>query len=185
MEIGIIPARAGFTADGRVLCGGGEDHPRSRGVYPRRSPPPPATGGSSPLARGLPKKIPTAAGHRGIIPARAGFTGDPAQEPPVPGDHPRSRGVYLWYVLGTLRGPGSSPLARGLRGEEVSDPVAAGIIPARAGFTQGRQLQGAGGGDHPRSRGVYDSASTARWISAGSSPLARGLPPAEHQDHQR
>ena len=31
--LGIIPARAGFTADGGVLCGGGEDHPRSRGVY--------------------------------------------------------------------------------------------------------------------------------------------------------
>ena len=34
---GIIPARAGFTRPGRVLLGAEWDHPRSRGVYWRRS----------------------------------------------------------------------------------------------------------------------------------------------------
>ena len=31
--------------------------------------------------------------------------------------------------------------------------------------------------DHPRSRGVYVAPATARYETAGSSPLARGLPP--------
>ena len=54
-----------------------------------------------------------------------------------------------------------------------------GIIPARAGFT--RHF---GGGalrypDHPRSRGVYLSASFSHEVIVGSSPLARGLPEGE------
>ena len=73
--LGIIPARAGFTA---VLSGGGVvvwDHPRSRGVYKWG-----ACGGlerlgSSPLARGLPGHEEEAVPLTGIIPARAGFTG--------------------------------------------------------------------------------------------------------------
>ena len=51
---GIIPARAGFT----VIRGGSvydvKDHPRSRGVYRRGRRKRPWSGGSSPLARGLP-----------------------------------------------------------------------------------------------------------------------------------
>ena len=53
---GIIPARAGFTApvvkEGRVAG----DHPRSRGVYTGESGSRPKIGGSSPLARGLPRR---------------------------------------------------------------------------------------------------------------------------------
>ena len=72
----------------------------------------------------------------------------------------------------------------------------AGIIPARAGFTQNysygitpgrgssplaRGLRGAYRGvaadvlDHPRSRGVYSSISGVDGATPGSSPLARGL----------
>ena len=49
------------------------------------------------------------------------------------------------------------------------------IIPARAGFTPGAGSVGAGWWDHPRSRGVYMNPFPRRTISAGSSPLARGL----------
>ena len=51
-----------------------------------------------------------------------------------------------------------------------------GIIPARAGFTCLVSLTGPRRWDHPRSRGVYDD--DASWVrsTAGSSPLARGLP---------
>ena len=73
--------------------------------------------------------------RKGIIPARAGFTyarrsGDLAGR-----DHPRSRGVYM---AGTFEGfvfRGSSPLARGLRQDNIIGGVADRIIPARAGFT--------------------------------------------------
>ena len=71
----IIPARAGFTADATPSAPLSPDHPRSRGVYVDWSPSRPRSLGSSPLARGL--RI-TQDGHgtvRGIIPARAGFTG--------------------------------------------------------------------------------------------------------------
>ena len=52
------------------------------------------TEGSSPLARGLPARPAGGGVHRGIIPARAGFT--VLRGPGHLGrrDHPRSRGVY-------------------------------------------------------------------------------------------
>ena len=70
-------------------------------------------------------------------------------------DHPRSRGVYgdEATILGTVGG--SSPLARGLRPRQGQTIRPDRIIPARAGFTEGRIR------------------STIR--SGGSSPLARGL----------
>ena len=70
----IIPARAGFTDSGQVTTHRWSDHPRSRGVYtpiPTISPAPP---GSSPLARGLQRRLTYAEAACRIIPARAGFT---------------------------------------------------------------------------------------------------------------
>ena len=131
----IIPARAGFTSRASGGQAGGEDHPRSRGVYTALADLSPDHRGSSPLARGLPQDAPTRERQVGIIPARAGVT----EITPGPyrsrGDHPRSRGVYF-----TVYGRDRSPR---------------GIIPARAGFT--RLAEGAGhpATDHPRSRGVY------------------------------
>ena len=75
---------------------------------------------------------------------------------------------------------GSSPLARGLL---VSDPLGAvetRIIPARAGFTTCGCGGGCGGGDHPRSRGVYAQGAEHVVPVIGSSPLARGLPAHSH-----
>ena len=70
---------------------------------------------------------------------------------------------------------GSSPLARGLRDGRGSCPRRAGIIPARAGFTGWAPRTGAGGSDHPRSRGVYSPTILLPCSQWGSSPLARGL----------
>ena len=50
------------------------------------------------------------------------------------------------------------------------------IIPARAGFTKASRWGGREFPDHPRSRGVYLYVTGRILISAGSSPLARGLP---------
>ena len=93
-EIGIIPARAGFTPRMTGALTSGPDHPRSRGVYSGSPPTSTETRGSSPLARGLPGRRISPLRPPRIIPARAGFTRFPL--PPVrpAPDHPRSRGVY-------------------------------------------------------------------------------------------
>ncbi len=152
-----------------------EDHPRSRGVYVRDRAKRFGLGGSSPLARGLPRR-PRRTGRRpGIIPARAGFTGSTGHPSMCPRDHPRSRGVY-WHPMSpkNLR-VGSSPLARGLPLDDLVLVLAIRIIPARAGFTLEVGLNRVCRGDHPRSRGVYPADPRGRWAPLGSSPLARGL----------
>ena len=71
----IIPARAGFTMMRSPGPKTAPDHPRSRGVYGDACSAQEADGGSSPLARGLPPQPSDPTRRRGIIPARAGFTG--------------------------------------------------------------------------------------------------------------
>ena len=257
LQAGIIPARAGFTSSPLAAATTGEDHPRSRGVYPtartstaaRRGSSPLARGlrgepdrdvggvgiiparagftrlivwdgcifwGSSPLARGLPPPPERPPAGRRIIPARAGFTGRDGTGPATAADHPRSRGVYhslsengsahswiiparagftnqnprphrrradhprsrgVYTTTGSSTGPrpGSSPLARGLRGDRVLRGALLGIIPARAGFTWAAAQPGPGSRDHPRSRGVYWDSEYVEGQVGGSSPLARGL----------
>ena len=134
-QAGIIPARAGFTA-GVVGCRTRpRDHPRSRGVYLRRVLNKNEVPGSSPLARGLlPLRTNSRTIHR-IIPARAGFTRRCGSPTTAQRDHPRSRGVYFAAFDCHADVVGSSPLARGLLGQEGRASADRGIIPARAGFT--------------------------------------------------
>ena len=134
--------------------------------------------GSSPLARGLLQPRWRRRYRPGIIPARAGFT-QPRPLPVRPGpDHPRSRGVYAPNRRTDRDHGGSSPLARGLRGQHPRPAGGQRIIPARAGFTR----QGSPGRcriqDHPRSRGVYATRTERNTVPRGSSPLARGLLPS-------
>ena len=100
--IRIIPARAGFTAN----CGGMpavvSDHPRSRGVYYWCIWAVQVPSGSSPLARGLRDVDLVADLSTGIIPARAGFTTTATSPPPRRPDHPRSRGVYGLLLRGSV-----------------------------------------------------------------------------------
>ena len=118
--------------------------------------------GSSPLARGLHQPDGRYRGHGRIIPARAGFTRGFDTRPGCLTDHPRSRGVY-------------AP-----RDHDASD--GARIIPARAGFTSAFAKAASNPADHPRSRGVYLSPLPMPQAYAGSSPLARGLPPVGPAD---
>ena len=176
--VGIIPARAGFTALVRRGTAGARDHPRSRGVYSWAATAAHCWAGSSPLARGLRcDRIRGAAAPR-IIPARAGFTPG-CRSGEAPGaDHPRSRGVYDEDRAHSEETFGSSPLARGLLATDVDANGAPGIIPARAGFTSALMAAALSPWDHPRSRGVYSSWYGRRSRQPGSSPLARGLRPA-------
>ena len=132
---GIIPARAGFTSPSAVRARAYADHPRSRGVYATPRPGITIANGSSPLARGLLQFGAGSLGESRIIPARAGFTKTKRTAATTSGDHPRSRGVYLLLLRFRVGAAGSSPLARGLHGYELSHVQQAGIIPARAGFT--------------------------------------------------
>ena len=160
---GIIPARAGFTGRVRRRDRHGRDHPRSRGVYAGRPLTGPGRGG-------------------GIIPARAGFTSEPGRPSGAAWDHPRSRGVYGGVNLQTIETDGSSPLARGLRGQLRCGAESGRIIPARAGFTTAACSSPRPSTDHPRSRGVYDGQWEDGETLFGSSPLARGLPVHPHRD---
>ena len=175
-QFGIIPARAGFTRRPPLRRGPSPDHPRSRGVYTYLEWCADGVPGSSPLARGLLSGFCSLALQTGIIPARAGFTEAYRQPAMNVGDHPRSRGVYLSTNHLAFPGNGSSPLARGLLQVRVPSGAGAGIIPARAGFTSRHRARWPGCSDHPRSRGVYTFAQPGPCGTAGSSPLARGLP---------
>ena len=133
------------------------------------------TTGSSPLARGLPGVGLHHLDKRRIIPARAGFTRRSSSCSTPCRDHPRSRGVYEAWPSFKPRCLGSSPLARGLLPRWRGRRGVFGIIPARAGFTNGRVPVERVREDHPRSRGVYRSVSVPSAPENGSSPLARGL----------
>ena len=171
----IIPARAGFTSGFILVPLGRRDHPRSRGVYETMGFSHQSVAGSSPLARGLPAQRGIIYRKRRIIPARAGFTSAVRIAGVGHGDHPRSRGVYLYWASPPLTRKGSSPLARGLRDITVRRRDHDGIIPARAGFTTSGTCTWFRGTDHPRSRGVYPEPDHSDPPGVGSSPLARGL----------
>ena len=140
-------------------------------IAPLKSP----TMGSSPLARGLLRRLPRFLPARGIIPARAGFTHLRQYSYQRPPDHPRSRGVYKSSHTTMQPVLGSSPLARGLPGHDLPLREIRGIIPARAGFTFYVSVQNIEKRDHPRSRGVYHVKDRPDVRQSGSSPLARGL----------
>ena len=97
-------------------------------------------------------------------------------------DHPRSRGVYTRSSVRRIRRRGSSPLARGLRGENQGNINCRGIIPARAGFTRCSISIVSLSWDHPRSRGVYSPKESPMYTYTGSSPLARGLRSVTSED---
>ena len=174
--MGIIPARAGFTSRSTIPCS------RTKWIIPARAG---FTGrlpaaccsflGSSPLARGLLRRIGHPTPKPGIIPARAGFTHEARREAWQAGDHPRSRGVYTNPDVSDAELEGSSPLARGLHEARDTHLVGERIIPARAGFTDRPRQRPELRWDHPRSRGVYSEYSVTIDVPAGSSPLARGL----------
>ena len=132
--------------------------------------------GSSPHTRGLPVgSLPRHHLER-IIPAHAGFTPSPRRRPRRHQDHPRTRGVYWRRLVKANFVAGSSPHTRGLRSLYRGQPGRLRIIPAHAGFTPDPPGDVAAVADHPRTRGVYDSAGVPGTVAEGSSPHTRGLP---------
>ena len=172
----IIPALAGNTHADHVHIYLDGDHPRSRGEYipafchaRRRM-------GSSPLSRGirLVPLIPLSLGR--IIPALAGNTGGLVVLYWDGRDHPRSRGEYSCGRICVRGLGGSSPLSRGIHGNQCTYQVSERIIPALAGNTRTACRTQPQPPDHPRSRGEYYDAALESLYDAGSSPLSRGIP---------
>ena len=110
---------------------------RSRGVHLVMLSRSISSAGSSPLARGSRDALGGGLDDRGIIPARAGFTGRSSAPRSRGPDHPRSRGVYACGTVLPRETDGSSPLARGLHIRDQHLVHVVRIIPARAGFTRG------------------------------------------------
>ena len=71
---------------------------------------------------------------------------------------------------------GSSPHTRGLRRDGGGPVPGSRIIPAHAGFTTSTRPRAPTRTDHPRTRGVYGTASGGTPGRPGSSPHTRGLP---------
>ena len=110
---GIIPACAGSTPpqpSGPAGCG---DHPRVRGEHARAALSPNTTPGSSPRARGAPRRQVRPEPRAGIIPACAGSTFSTAALPGHSRDHPRVRGEHVAESAVCEPLKGSSPRARG------------------------------------------------------------------------
>ena len=160
---------------GPAGIGGRRDHPRSRGEYVGHGDNPVTTAGSSPLSRGIRDALPSSQQLGGIIPALAGNTTARTSCTDFAGDHPRSRGEYELPCVSHHGVVGSSPLSRGIPYGRERLSVVVRIIPALAGNT----ASGAGGcgadGDHPRSRGEYESIDVRFVEKQGSSPLSRGI----------
>ena len=112
--------------------------------------------GSSPRARGtLEHGARGRHGHR-FIPASAGNTAFACLARTTPAVHPRERGEHRVIRLSIWADTGSSPRARGTRGQKTGRRTRCRFIPASAGNT-----------DTMRPRSLH---------AFGSSPRARGTP---------
>ena len=162
-RVGLIPARAGSTAQaGRhVRCLWA--HPRPCGEHARAEPVNSPAAGSSPPVRGAHNHITHMRAGFGLIPARAGSTGANAHSyrrrrahPRPCGEHgepecnatnakwahPRPCGEHLNITDQLETSPGSSPPVRGALVEVLDGAGHFGLIPARAGSTYRRYRPG-------------------------------------------
>ncbi len=115
----IIPASAGNTFPESLRAFLASDHPRERGEHADVDRLVSPHAGSSPRARGTPRRLFLRGHIPRIIPASAGNTSSIFCKSMSPTDHPRERGEHR--VLGT-RMPttfGSSPRARGTLEQDV------------------------------------------------------------------
>ncbi len=176
VEVGprLIPARAGRTCGSAAPSSAPWAHPRSRGaddVSHLRSY---APVGSSPLARGGPALAGVSPDAVGLIPARAGRTGQTAAASAARPAHPRSRGADKDPPARSAMRSGSSPLARGGPAWPAQAAPERRLIPARAGRTEPGRPSASRRAAHPRSRGADHARVTCTLAGRGSSPLARG-----------
>ena len=171
---GLIPAHAGKTCARGFLSASNWAHPRSRGENFAVSCRPLLGVGSSPLTRGKPVGGFSGQARERLIPAHAGKTHVPTRCPSRPPAHPRSRGENTVYSTPPLAIHGSSPLTRGKLAPHRRWRACRGLIPAHAGKTKQREIEGVAKPAHPRSRGENPFRDPPASLGWGSSPLTRG-----------
>ena len=155
LSTGLIPARAGNTPSMSHLPSRTGAHPRSRGEHAEVLRYGRDLGGSSPLARGTRENLSSGRNTPGLIPARAGNTGNGTRLLWLAWAHPRSRGEHYGSLKERNRMLGSSPLARGTLHRPTRAGWLDGLIPARAGNTWIRLHDIVVIRAHPRSRGEH------------------------------
>ena len=149
-----IPAGAGNTTVKGCSSSANTVHPRWRGEHRRPSRKPSRLAGSSPLARGTPRRNSRPDSRIRFIPAGAGNTQESSRLPRSVPVHPRWRGEH------TPRIHALGPVHR--------------FIPAGAGNTSANGIANVPEPVHPRWRGEHTGTLTAGDVICGSSPLARG-----------
>ena len=158
--MGIIPARAGNRKGDLDIAIIDGDHPRACGEQQR---PRSACGtlrGSSPRVRGTARMHAVLVPAFGIIPARAGNRIMNSQTSMTLRDHPRACGEQVDPATRVTEETGSSPRVRGTDHGHTTERYAQGIIPARAGNSQGAPCPTPCQRDHPRACGE-------QWHAAG------------------
>ena len=181
--IGLIPARAGKTAEFTGRDGQRQAHPRAGGENVVAETKNFSRAGSSPRGRGKQRPSVWPRPVHGLIPARAGKTQD---SPPAGGGsraHPRAGGEN-WAKSALVRtSVGSSPRGRGKRPPVYPAGHARGLIPARAGKTSGDRRRTRRSPAHPRAGGENALSPRFPVSTPGSSPRGRGKLQRQGQQH--
>ena len=152
----LIPACAGSTSPAPEPTADPGAHPRMRGEHSEFEAEDLAAFGSSPHARGAPRRRCRRLLHGGLIPACAGSTSSRSGTPiPASGSSPHARGARRVVGVGGRR---------------------RGLIPACAGSTQPRERKTSAVTAHPRMRGEHACSEAVLASCNGSSPHARGAP---------
>ena len=196
VSLGLIPARAGKTHVWSISPLHIRAHPRAGGENDNEAQQAATLAGSSPRGRGKRKAtdlpvvtnglIPARAGKTGqclgecgdggLIPARAGKTRVPVGCHDQAEAHPRAGGENSLRLESAAWSPGSSPRGRGKREGGHPGLARGGLIPARAGKTRARPGRVRRPWAHPRAGGENSAPASAVLIAVGSSPRGRGKP---------
>ena len=171
---GLIPARAGKTSHAITASGLTWAHPRAGGENWLPVGCPRGLEGSSPRGRGKRRKCRRVIILMGLIPARAGKTGQPVADLIISMAHPRAGGEN--FSLPTIHSSrlGSSPRGRGKQTGNTLEGAVYGLIPARAGKTALESLLNCTARAHPRAGGENRWAREIGAPMGGSSPRGRG-----------
>ena len=183
--IRLIPAHAGKTRSRSSSQTTRSAHPRSRGENGTPVTTSTGQGGSSPLTRGKHRSCRSSTWFYRLIPAHAGKTYPFSGCTHACAAHPRSRGENVSGEKSSRKPPGSSPLTRGKRNDDVRVGHEARLIPAHAGKTIPAPLRSGSPWAHPRSRGENPWPTSRPLMCSGSSPLTRGKPPLRPLAHGR
>ena len=171
---GIIPARAGKTADRHYTASLTTDHPRACGENVTWDPAIADRPGSSPRVRGKHAFAPWDDCPAGIIPARAGKTSRTTSASGSATDHPRACGENALPWSCSEPPLGSSPRVRGKPCAGAGRVHLPRLIPARAGKTWSGVSQEMRRSAHPRACGENPADLGGEPGDGGSSPRVRG-----------